>query len=352
MANENIVNSIAIRNKFRLNYKTPIIIFGYFNPFLQYGLKKVMQDIKKVGAEGVLIVDLPPEEAFETQQAANHAELELVYLLAPTSTQERIDLVSRLSNSFIYLVSVTGVTGVREKIDKNLRNIIAKIKKKTKISKTKKRKEKVVSKKSIRQSTYKSSTFKTNEEKIKIKKIEKQPTEKKIYNIKDYVVYPKHGVGKIVSIEKAKIGSIDITFYKVFIEKEKLTLSIPLNQQSHLRRISSINQINKAINILKSKPKIKRTMWSRRAQEYEQKINSGKLYQLAEVVKDLNKKTDIIVEQSYSERLLFEKAYERIKSEFEIILGEKGKIKIDKALKRLEDPTQIQGSKQKNAPLN
>jgi len=224
--------------------------------------------------------------------------------------------------------------------------------KKEKISKTKKRKEKVVSKKSIRQSTYKSSTFKTSEEKIKIKKIEKQPTEKKIYNIKDYVVYPKHGVGKIVSIEKAKIGSIDITFYKVFIEKEKLTLSIPLNQQSHLRRISSINQINKAINILKSKPKIKRTMWSRRAQEYEQKINSGKLYQLAEVVKDLNKKTDIVVEQSYSERLLFEKAYERIKSEFEIILGEKGKIKIDKALKRLEDPTQIQGSKQKNAPLN
>ena len=83
-------------------------------------------------------------------------------------------------------------------------------------------------------------------------------------------------------------------------------------------------------------------MWSRRAQEYEQKINSGRLYQLAEVVKDLNKKTDIIVEQSYSERQLFEKAYERIKSEFEIILGEKGKIKIDKALKRLEIPAQIQ----------
>ncbi len=128
----NISNALNMVKKFRLNYKTPIIIFGYFNPFLQYGLKKVMQDIKKVGAEGVLIVDLPPEEAFETQQAANHAELELVYLLAPTSTQERIDLVSRLSNSFIYLVSVTGVTGVREKIDKNLRNIIAKIKKKTK----------------------------------------------------------------------------------------------------------------------------------------------------------------------------------------------------------------------------
>jgi len=207
--------------------------------------------------------------------------------------------------------------------------------------KKKKKKEKIVFKKSTEKNAYKQSTFKTNEEKIKIKKIEKQPTEKRIYNIKDYVVYPKHGVGKIVSIEKAKIGSIDITFYKVFIEKEKLTLSIPLNQQSHLRHVSSINQVNKAISILKSKPKIKRTMWSRRAQEYEQKINSGKLYQLAEVVKDLNKKTDTIVEQSYSERQLFEKAYERIKSEFEVILGEKGKIKIDKALKRLEEPTQI-----------
>ena len=73
------------------------------------------------------------------------------------------------------------------------------------------------------------------------------------------------------------MGDIDITFYKVFIEKEKLTLSIPLNQQSHLRPVSSISQINKATSILKSKPRIKRTMWSRRAQEYDQKINSGKL---------------------------------------------------------------------------
>ena len=213
-----------------------------------------------------------------------------------------------------------------------------KIKKIRKISKTEKKK--IVPKKLPGQKTYKPSGFKTDEEKIKIKKILKQSVEKKNYNLKDYVVYPKHGVGKIISIEKAKIGDIDITFYKVFIEKEKLTLSIPLNQQSHLRPISSINQINKAINILKSKPKIKRTMWSRRAQEYEQKINSGKLYQLAEVVKDLNKKTDVIVEQSYSERQLFEKAYERLKSEFEIILGEKAKIKMDKALRRIETPAQ------------
>ena len=215
---------------------------------------------------------------------------------------------------------------------------------KKKINKIKKNKEKTVNQKSTAQNLYKPNVFKTSEQKIKIKKIIKQPTEKRVYNIKDYVVYPKHGVGKIVSIDKAKIGNINITFYKVLIEKEKLTLSIPLNQQSHLRHVSSINQINKAINILKSKPKIKRTMWSRRAQEYEQKINSGKLYQLAEVVKDLNKKNDMVVEQSYSERQLFEKAYERLKSEFEVVLGDKAKIKMDKALKRIEIATQIEAS--------
>ncbi|MDC6465562.1 CarD family transcriptional regulator [Pelagibacteraceae bacterium] len=219
-------------------------------------------------------------------------------------------------------------------------------KKKSKITKSKiikAKKSKVKTKTVVEQTTkytsYKSKAFKANE--VKIKKITKQPLEKKIYDIKDYVVYPKHGVGKIISVDKAKIGSIDITFYKVFIEKEKLTLSIPLNQQSHLRHVSSINQINKAITILKSKPKIKRTMWSRRAQEYEQKINSGKLYQLAEVVKDLNKQTDVIAEQSYSERQLFEKAYERLKSEFEVVLGEKAKIKMDKALNRIEAPVEI-----------
>tara|TARA_B100001123_G_C14847927_1_gene842838 strand:+ start:63 stop:719 length:657 start_codon:yes stop_codon:yes gene_type:complete len=186
------------------------------------------------------------------------------------------------------------------------------------------------------------TSFKSSDEKVQIKKVKKQPTEKKIYNIKDYVVYPKHGVGKITAIDKAKIGNIDINFYKVLIEKEKLILSIPLNQQSHLRPVSSINQINRTISILKSKPKIKRTMWSRRAAEYDQKINSGKIYELAEVVRDLNKKTDVIAEQSYSERQLFEKAYERLKSELEVVLKEKAKIKIDKALKRNEDTDQKQ----------
>ncbi len=177
----------------------------------------------------------------------------------------------------------------------------------------------------------------TPEEKIEIKKIKKQATEKRLYEVKDFVVYPKHGVGKIVSVEKATIGQIDIQFYKIFVEKEKLTLTVPINQQSNLRPISTINQINKCISILKTKPKIKRTMWSRRAQEYDQKINSGKIYELAEVVKDLNKNSDIIADQSYSERQLFEKAYERLKSEFEAVLKispEEVQKKMDKALGR------------------
>ena len=215
----------------------------------------------------------------------------------------------------------------QKKIKKAAKKIIKKI--------VKKEKSKIIAKKLTTQVNSKST-----EDKIQIKKIKKQATEKKIYDIKDYVVYPKHGVGKIVAIEKAKIGEIEITFYNVLIEKEKLTLSIPLNQQSHLRHISSVNQISKAISILKSKPRIKRTMWSRRAQEYDQKINSGKLYDLAEVVRDLNKKTDIIAEQSYSERQLFEKAYERLLAELEVVIGDKAKIKMDKALNRLENPIQ------------
>ena len=183
----------------------------------------------------------------------------------------------------------------------------------------------------------KKSTIPGQDEKPEIKKIKKQPTEKKQYNVKDFVVYPKHGVGKITAIEKSKIGQIEIQFYKIFIEKEKLSLAVPINQQSNLRPISSINQINKCVSILKTKPKIKRTMWSRRAQEYDQKINSGKIYELAEVVKDLNKNTDIIADQSYSERQLFEKAYERLKSEFEAVLQvgpEDVQKKMDKALGR------------------
>ena len=178
---------------------------------------------------------------------------------------------------------------------------------------------------------------KSNEVKPEIKKIKKQDTEKREYKVKDYVVYPKHGVGQITEFKKINIGGIDVETYVLKFEKDKANGMVPVNKQSHLRPLATINQVNKCISILKSKPKIKRSMWSRRAQEYEAKISSGKIYELAEVVRDLNKGDDLMVDQSYSERQLFEKAYERILSEFQIILNiplEDTQKKLDKALKR------------------
>ncbi len=193
--------------------------------------------------------------------------------------------------------------------------------------------------------------LKQNEQKPEIKKIKKQDTEKKEFKPKDYVVYPKHGVGQILSINNKTIGGIEVQCYDIKFEKDKAVGLLPINKQSHLRPLSTVNQVNKSISILKSKPKIKRSMWSRRAQEYEQKITSGKIYELAEVVRDLNKGDDIMVDQSYSERQLFEKAYERILSEFQIVLNlsyEDIQKKLNKALKRnLENQSQATASQAK-----
>jgi len=178
---------------------------------------------------------------------------------------------------------------------------------------------------------------KNNEQKPEIKKVKKQDTEKRIFKVKDYVVYPKHGVGQITETKKINIGGIDVETYILKFEKDKANGMVPVNKQSHLRPLATINQINKCVSILKSKPKIKRSMWSRRAQEYEAKISSGKIYDLAEVVRDLNKGDDIMIDQSYSERQLFEKAYERLLTEFQIVMGsslEDAQKKLDKALKR------------------
>ena len=216
---------------------------------------------------------------------------------------------------------------------KNKVKILKKVKKGKKI-KVEKQKETQI------KSTEKNNNLrisKQNEVKPEIKKIQKQETEKKLFKPKDYVVYPKHGVGQILSINSKTIGGIDVQCYDIKFEKDKAVGLLPINKQSHLRPLSTINQVNKSISILKSKPKIKRSMWSRRAQEYEQKITSGKIYELAEVVRDLNKGDDIMVDQSYSERQLFEKAYERILSEFQIVLGlsyEDTAKKLNKALKR------------------
>ena len=189
---------------------------------------------------------------------------------------------------------------------------------------------------------------KSNEIKPEIKKVKKQETEKREYKIKDYIVYPKHGVGQITEFKKINIGGIDVETYVIKFEKDKANGMVPVNKQSHLRALATINQVNKCISILKSKPKIKRSMWSRRAQEYEAKISSGKIYELAEVVRDLNKGDDLMVDQSYSERQLFEKAYDRILLEFQIVLNlslEDTQKKLDKALKR-----NLEGNKNLTAP--
>ncbi len=203
---------------------------------------------------------------------------------------------------------------------------------------------KTITKKKIEKSDIKSEGLrisKSNEIKPEIKKVKKQETAKRDYKIKDYVVYPKHGVGQISEFKKINIGGIDVETYIIKFEKDKANGMVPVNKQSHLRPLATINQVNKCISILKSKPKIKRSMWSRRAQEYEAKISSGKIYELAEVVRDLNKGDDLMVDQSYSERQLFEKAYERVLSEFQIILNislEDTQKKLDKALKRNLNP--------------
>ena len=213
-----------------------------------------------------------------------------------------------------------------KKISKKITPKLGKIKKVIKVSETKEE---------IKVDNLRIS--KSNEVKPEIKKVKKQGTEKREYKIKDHIVYPKHGVGQITEFKKINIGGIDVETYVIKFEKDKANGMVPVNKQSHLRPLATINQVNKCISILKSKPKIKRSMWSRRAQEYEAKISSGKIYELAEVVRDLNKGDDLMVDQSYSERQLFEKAYERILSEFQIVLNislEDTQKKLDKALKR------------------
>ena len=215
-------------------------------------------------------------------------------------------------------------------------------KKRKKIYKSKKKLKKKIFRKKINTEQVKKNielkkSPKYNDQKVVITKIKKQATEKKIYKIKDYVVYPKHGVGQILSTGAKTIGGIDVQCYDIKFEKDKAIGLLPINKQSLLRPLSSINQVNKAISLLKGKPKIKRSMWSRRAQEYEHKIVSGKIYELAEVVRDLNKGSDTLVDQSYSERQLFEKAYDRILAEFQIVLNvslDETQKKLDKALGR------------------
>lgn len=141
-------------------------------------------------------------------------------------------------------------------------------------------------------------------------------SEKISYSVGDYVVYPKHGVGHIIDIESEEIAGIKLELYVIRFEKERMTLRVPMNKvlASGMRRLSNETKLQEAFTTLKGRARIKRTMWSRRAQEYEAKINSGDLISIAEVVRDLHRKEDQ-PEQSYSERQIYESAMGRLARE-------------------------------------
>lgn len=149
----------------------------------------------------------------------------------------------------------------------------------------------------------------------------KQP-EKSAYDFKvgDYLVYPTHGVGTVTAIEQTEIVGTKVTLYVLNFEKEKMTLRVPVNRAPGvgLRRLSSSEQIGKALTVLKGRPKTARGMWSRRATEYGQKINSGNIEAIAQVVRDLHKNVDD-PDRSYSERVIYESAFDRLCGEYAAI---------------------------------
>ena len=136
------------------------------------------------------------------------------------------------------------------------------------------------------------------------------------FDVGDYVVYPKHGVGRVVELQSEEIAGMKLDLYVLRFEKERMTLRVPMNkiESIGMRKLSSDKTLKEAMETLKGKPKVKRTMWSRRAQEYEAKINSGDLVSIAEVTRDLFRPEDQ-PEQSYSERQIFEAASSRLARE-------------------------------------
>jgi len=171
--------------------------------------------------------------------------------------------------------------------------------------------KKVPTKKAV---TKKAVTKKVPAKKIVPKKVKLQ------YSVGDFIVYPSHGVGEITDIQTFEIAEEKLEMYNVIFDKEKMTLKIPTIKAKEIgiRKVSSRNEMKKTLEILKGKAKIRRTMWSRRAQEYEAKINSGILIELTEVVRDLFRNSNQ-PEQSYSERQLYESARDRLAREVAVV---------------------------------
>ena len=138
----------------------------------------------------------------------------------------------------------------------------------------------------------------------------------------EFVVYPAHGVGRIVNVEEQEVAGFKLELFVISFEKDKMTLRVPTHKATEvgMRSLASPDTVSRAMHTLRGKAKVKRAMWSRRAQEYEQKINSGDLIAIAEVVRDLHR-TDDQREQSYSERQLYEAALERLTREVAAVAG-------------------------------
>ena len=147
-------------------------------------------------------------------------------------------------------------------------------------------------------------------------------TKKSEFRPDDFVVYPTHGVGRIVSIEEQEVAGLRLEMFVISFEKDKMTLRVPTARATEIgmRGLSTPDLVEQALNTLKGKARVKRAMWSRRAQEYEQKINSGDLMSIAEVVRDLHRSDDQR-EQSYSERQLYEAALDRLTREVAAVSG-------------------------------
>jgi CarD family transcriptional regulator len=152
------------------------------------------------------------------------------------------------------------------------------------------------------------------------------------YEVGQCLVYPTHGVGRVTAIETTEVAGTKVTLYVLYFEKEKMTLRVPVSRALAvgLRKLSSNDQLNKAVAVLKSKPKTARGMWSRRATEYNSKINSGNIEEIAEVVRDLHKNVED-PDRSYSERIIYEQAFDRFAGEFAAI----NKLNVAEANERL-----------------
>lgn len=165
------------------------------------------------------------------------------------------------------------------------------------------------------------------------------------FSVGDRVVYPSHGVGQITNEEIQNIGGMEVSLFVISFPKDKMTLRVPTRRalSSGLRQISSSDIIDKMINILKSKPKVAKGMWSRKAQEYENKINSGDIIFLAEVVRDLYKNIDD-PDRSYSERTIYDSAISRLSGEFAAVENIDVKIATDRLIEILKDKVLIEAA--------